>query len=283
VLGSHKDIESVGELVNVPKSGWINDEYCSCGKRASKCEFWSSVKDKWMRQVKNTEISEYLESYNRLQKLSTVFIKMKKPNKSSEYLAFAEQTKLLYETILAVSEKSIVVDSSKSPFWAYLLSFINGIDLYLVHLVRDGRGVVSSLKKTFKKNEILGVQKDINAHSILRSAIAWFYVNIQSEWVRRQIPQDRSIQIKYEEFVSNPRDVLCKIGSIVGVKLDEVADILEAGDPIRIPHTIAGNRLRMAGQIKLHLDDEWRNRLSSFEKWQFNTVAWPLMKKYHYY
>src|SRR3712207_8630396 len=51
----------------------------------------------------------------------------------------------------AVSGKPVIVDSSKSPARALALGMVPGIDLYVVHLVRDGRGVATSLRKTLDR------------------------------------------------------------------------------------------------------------------------------------
>ena len=165
---------------------------------------------------------------------------------------------------------------------AYVLSFISGIDLRLIHLVRDGRGVAWSLKKTFTKSEKAGVQTGLKSHPVWRSAIAWWYANKQSTWVRQQLDDNKSIQIRYEDFIAEPEKILFKIGQFSGLEFDEVAGALEAGESMNVGHTVAGNRLRMNAEIKLRLDEEWKQKMSQIELWQFSAIAGLLLKKYGY-
>src|SRR5215212_3885570 len=74
VLGNHPQIESVGEVMNLIRTGWISQEslrgldpkrlrrpLCTCGKRldvpnivdapAEGCPFWSSVRREWVQRT----------------------------------------------------------------------------------------------------------------------------------------------------------------------------------------------------------------------------------------
>ena len=53
-----------------------------------------------------------------------------------------------YHDLARVTGASVIVDSSKSPALAALLTQVPGIELHVVHLVRDLRGVVSSGRRT---------------------------------------------------------------------------------------------------------------------------------------
>src|SRR5215211_6845463 len=85
VLGSHPDIESVGEVANLMLNGWISREslrgidpkrlripICTCGKRLDvlyveapdeACPFWSRVRREWVERADRDSI----ESYPKLQ------------------------------------------------------------------------------------------------------------------------------------------------------------------------------------------------------------------------
>ena len=90
LLGNHPHIESVGEVGNIIRNGWISREslrgidpkklrvpICTCGKRLDilyvdtpdeVCPFWSSVRREW---VERTE-PDSVESYPKLQDVSSV-------------------------------------------------------------------------------------------------------------------------------------------------------------------------------------------------------------------
>jgi len=283
VLGSHRDIESVGELVNLPRNGWINNEYCACKQRINNCSFWEEVKKVWRQKTGIDDVQEYIDLEDALQRNRKIFQGFSKPNiLSHEFKAYAQLTHSLYKSILDVSGKSIIVDSSKNPLRAFILSFIPGIDLYLIHLVRDGRGVAWSRKKSFIKNERQGVQRDLRAHPVWKTAIAWLYKNMKSTWVKRQFKKEKSIQIRYEDFVLQPENTLLKIGGLVGVCFNEVFNAIQNGESLNFGHTVAGNRLRMSGKFKLQLDEEWKEKLTKVEQLEFCIISGWLLKKYKY-
>ena len=86
VLGNHSQIESVGEVMNLFRTGWISQEslhgidqkrlrrpLCTCGKRLDvlyvdapeeACPFWSRVRREWVERV---DPRDDIEGYPRLQ------------------------------------------------------------------------------------------------------------------------------------------------------------------------------------------------------------------------
>ncbi|CAA9219325.1 MAG: hypothetical protein AVDCRST_MAG93-380, partial [uncultured Chloroflexia bacterium] len=81
VLGNHPDIESVGEVSRLIRTGWISREslrgidpkkravpICTCGKRLDvlyvdtpdeACPFWSSVRREWIERTNGDGIESY--------------------------------------------------------------------------------------------------------------------------------------------------------------------------------------------------------------------------------
>ena len=88
------------------------------------------------------------------------------------------------------------------------------------------------------------------------------------------------MRVCYEEFVRNPRQVLTEIGLLIDEDFSEVIIKLEQESDLYIGHTIAGNRLRMASSVKLHLDEEWKQKLSLSERSLIWLISGHLMNKY---
>jgi len=281
VLGNHKNVESVGELINLPINGWCNNEYCACGSRANNCPYWSGVQDKWMRSTGLSDFHEYINLHNTMAQLWQRFRVFRTPDRSSvEFKKYAYLTMSLYKEIQAASGKEIIVDSSKNPLRAYLLSLIPGIDLRVVHLVRDARGVAWSKKKAYKKNEKDGVQKDLKSNYIWYTAINWDRINLRCEWVRKKLDPKFSIKISYEEFVKEPRNTLNRIGELIDVDYSDVATNIEENRTMTVGHTVAGNKLRMSSNIQLKLDEEWKHGLSKLEQFLVWLITSGLLKRY---
>src|SRR5215212_5821501 len=175
VLGNHPCVESVGEVGNLIRTGWISREslraidqdrvrvpICTCGKRLDvpyvetpeeACPFWSAVRREWVARAD----AHAIESYPRLQndfepkrRWPRLLYERRRP--SAAFRSYAGLTRAFFEAVRAVSGKDFVVDSSKSVERAFALWMVPGIDLHVVHLVRDGRGVAASRRKSFEKD-----------------------------------------------------------------------------------------------------------------------------------
>src|SRR5512139_803541 len=64
VLGNHPLIQSVGELSRLANDAWIQNFYCSCGKRSKECPFWVEVYEACFAADGNVSVEEYVETQN---------------------------------------------------------------------------------------------------------------------------------------------------------------------------------------------------------------------------
>ena len=312
VLGNHPQIESVGEVWNIMLNGWVSREalrgidpkrlrvpICTCGKRLDvlyvdtpdeACPFWSSVRREWAERTDPDSI----ESYPKLQGafvrsrtglLARQYLRLlcEKRRPSAAFRSYAGLTLAFLESVRAVSGKPVIVDSSKSPTRAFALGMVPGIDLYVVHLVRDGRGVITSLRKTFTKDIQAGIMWDHQGHPLWKSVVRWIVKNLVSEWVCSQLGPKRTIRLRYEDFVADPEAALGRIGSLIGLDLTDVADAASSGKPMRVGHNVGGNRAKKSGIVTLRPDaQEWKTALSPTEqRLAWTSMGW-LMRRYGY-
>ena len=306
VLGNHPDVESVGEASNLIRNGWISREslrgipqdrlrrpICTCGKRLDvlyvdtpdeACPFWSSVRREWLERADG----ESIESYPRLQndfelkrRWPRLLYERRRP--SATFRSYARLTRTFFESIRAVSGKPVIVDSSKSPARALALGTVPGIDLYVVHLVRDGRGVITSLRKTFEKDVQAGIMWDHKGRPMWKTAVRWIVLNLASEWICIQLGPKRTMRLRYEDFVADPKGALERIGSLIELDLRDVADAASSGEPMQAGHNIGGNRTKKSGTITLRPDaQEWRTALSPTEQLlSWTSMGW-LLRRYGY-
>jgi hypothetical protein len=151
-----------------------------------------------------------------------------------------------------------------------------GIDLYLIHLVRDGRGVTTSHKKSWRKDLQAGVTRDVKRRSVWETAARWVLVNLATEWARFLLRSEKSVRLRYEDYVADPKEASDKIGQMVDLDFTEVSSTVSAGGALQAGHNIAGNHLRMSGNIRLVPETgQWRNKgaLSAGER----RLSWILM------
>jgi hypothetical protein len=113
VLGNHPEVESVGELINLPYSGWYEgwisgkptrSPYCACGERMLECEFWSAVRRKWLENPKMREPQRCLElqeEFGRYRSLPRL-LREQRGSKSALFRCYADHTQALFKAIADV-------------------------------------------------------------------------------------------------------------------------------------------------------------------------------------
>lgn len=286
LLGAHPDVQGVGELCNVVRSGWIAAQYCSCGRRATECDFWQAVREAWRRESGGADPRhyEYLLQAFEQRRISALRLagmsrsdRLTLPARSGvAFRDYADQTAALFRAIAAVSGRTVVVDSSKNPARAMALLRMDRdfgcIDLRLIQLVRDVRGFAWSNRKSFRKDEAKGVQADMQGRPIWKSALVWVFVNLCSDFVRRRHDRRRSLLLKYEDLISRPENALKSLAELLGVAADPWLELLHAAAPLRPGHVVAGNRVRMEREVRLRPDLEWQAGLSPADR----RVCWML-------
>lgn len=284
VLGNATKVESVGELCNLGRAISSENEYCACGLLARNCQFWKEVSTQW-RQMAGTKYSfdqwvslqRKVEQYRNIPNLFN-------PNylNSEEFISYSAGLSALFHSLAINTGKDVIVDSSKGPMRALAISKNKHLDLKVIHLVRDGRGVSWSLKKGNRKDPAAGVQREIRSKPIWRTALAWVRANLASEGVLTRIEAKDKIRIRYEDFIDNPIRQLVRIEAFSGVEMKAVIDKLNSSQEFYVGHTIAGNRARMAGRIKLEADYSWHQNLTRGDRIIFGLIAGPLSRRYGY-
>ena len=275
VLASHPDVVGVGELANLHRAGWTSNEVCACGKLGTECDFWTRVREGWQQRVPEATVEGYVGLQKRIELFSGLFSGLglmqlarmlrQRFSPTADFQAYLRQTEALYHSIAEISGKSIIVDSSKHPIRGALLAHLHGIDLRLVHLVRDARAVVWSRKKSLEADQKSGVQFAIKPRSAWYSVAFWAFINVLATIVclfrRRQ-----SLRMRYEDFVAEPQVQLERLGHVCGLDYSATAQALLTGQPLKVEHPIAGNRMRMKGSVTLKPDWEWRDRLPARDR-----------------
>ena len=170
----------------------------------------------------------------------------------------------------------MIVDALKSPPRTFVLAVTPDIDLYLIHLVRDGSRVATSHKRCWHKDLQAGVTRNVKSRSVWETAARWISVNLGTEWVRLLLSPDKSVRLRYEDYATDPKGAPHEIGQIVDLDITEVASTVQGGGAIKVGLNIAGNHLRMPGDIRLVLETgQWRNKGALFAGQ--HRLSWTLM------
>jgi hypothetical protein len=286
VLGSHPNIEGVGALSKLPHSGWVQDDNrrCSCGSPIHACPYWDGVHRRWIDIVGADGLSRYIDLQARYERSSKGWPRLLLEERipSAAFLEYANMTAALYGSIRDVSGKPVVLDSSKKPMRTYALLATGAVDVRVLHLVRDGRGVVWSRLKALPRDVEAGVPSAQPPTPPWRTTLHWTQANIESEWVARRAGRSNASRIAYESLVETPGELLERISPIVGEDLSELMGGLENGQTMHAGHRVGGNRMRLSGSVRLRPDLEWMAKLSSSDAQTFWRMAGWLARRYGY-
>lgn len=284
MLGELEGFFSVGELCNLWKRGLVRGHTCGCGRPLAECPVWTSV-----LEAAERNLGKALPPPEQVVKWQDEFVKPSDTRRllkegsdgtgAPELTSYVSVLNRVYEAIFDVTGARVIVDSSKRPSHAALFHLLPGVTPYFVQLVRDPRAV--SYSRTRVKSDEVD-QRLMRTDGAARSAVKWWQRNSEAEAVRRRHPADRSLLVRYEDFVSDPASI---IESIVALVDEGPGGLPFEGKSIRMGenHTAAGNPSRFKqGLVTLREDDEWIRRQSPRDRWITTVISLQLLKRYGY-
>jgi sulfotransferase family protein len=128
------------------------------------------------------------------------------PSRSRLRERYLAVTEALYRTISERANATHIVDSSHLPLRALQLQQLDGIDLYLVFLVRRTEGIVASHTRHVKRSEVA----ERRVRFLKTNAHLWVtYLLSVLVFLRQRA--DRRLLLRHEDFVANPEGVLREI------------------------------------------------------------------------
>ena len=280
VLGCHEHTWSIGEFVHVFERGRRDRELCGCGQLLPECEVWQAIGDAAFGGWENLDLDETLALQHAVdQNRYAVRTLGQGSPELREYAALLGQ---LYQAVHAVSGCPVIVDSSKHTSTAYVLRHVPDIDLRLVHLVRDSRGVAYSWTKSVTRPEAVGTADQMPRYHPVRSGLKWSAYNAMFHGLTGLgVPLMR---VRYEDdFIADPRRCVAEILAFAGVEPGPLPFVGDDWVELTPSHTVSGNPNRFSvGRIDLALDNEWRSRLPAHDRRIVGTMTWPLRRAYGY-
>jgi len=282
LLGELPGVCALGEVVHLWQRDLRDDERCGCGAKFSACGFWRRVGALAFGGWHNVDVDrvhDLRDAVERTRHIPRLATAVEAPEEVHEY---AEYFTRVYAAAAEVSGARIVVDSSKHSALAHVLRWSNDIDLRVVHVVRDARGVAYSWTKTVARPESDG-SAEMTRYSPGRSALLWTAHNAAFGLLsRRGVPVRR---IRYEQFLTDPRAALRELADYAGVPVTD-ADLGFLGDgyaDLRVGHSAAGNPMRFSvGRLPLRRDDAWVRALPTAQRRLVGAVCAPMLRAYGY-
>jgi len=268
LLSGHESVTSVGELQFLKShyrregTGYSWDWVCTCGLHLDRCSFWRRVNQR-LEPVLGRNLGE-VETWVREEPPWFPFLLLprgwirrlaQRSWRVRRTIEVAETCWRVVDEVVLQTGRRLVVDSSKNAEQLRAMYLVRPQNLYVIHLVRDGRGVTYS--KMQRADD-----------STVRAARKWVVENVKIALCLAPVPRGRRYLLRYEALCRNPTDELSKLFQWLGLA-DREVHLSKEGR-----HNICGSPHRFdRSEVRIQLDQRWRTGLSSGARVVFAMVG----------
>lgn len=302
LLGAHPDACTVGELKGASRGN--PDTYCcSCGARIRECGFWQKISAAMLARGYTYEVTSagtdikavagrYAQRLLRplhrtagLERVRDALLNLS-PDWRAHLLRTQARNAALVETLQEVSGARVVIDSSKTGLRLKYLLRNSALEVRVIRLLRDGRGV--SLTHTNP-----GEFADASAPhlrsggtggpghtglSMQEAASLWKDSNAEADRITTTLGPAQCLTIRYEELCATPAKTMRAVCEFLDL------DPFDPGTNFRArkQQHVVGNGMRMDASSEIRHDERWRTHLTPEQLNVFNEVAGVLNRRYGY-
>jgi hypothetical protein len=285
VLGDMPGAVNVGELIDLPRRTAPRGELCGCGQTFADCPFWAGVGTRAFGGWQADRLAEIHRLQTRVARQRHLPRLLAMPLAGREFrddvAAYGASYRALYQAIAGQAGARYVIDASKWPVQALALARA-GLDIRVIHLVRDVRGVAHSLsKQDVARPQAVQATDVMLSHVPVEAAARWVGMQSEAEMLRRC--GLRVARMRYEDFVARPRLTVGAALADLGLSPGPL-DLAHIGDgqvTLGSSHGLSGNPSRFrSGEITLRPDEAWRKRMPRRDRIVVTAVGLPLLLRY---
>jgi hypothetical protein len=302
LLGAHPEVCTTGEL-KITSLGDPANYRCSCRKLIRECPFWTAVQAD-MRQAghefdiahagtdligNSRGLARRLLAplhrgpwFERLRDSALTFV----PGWRSHLARVQVLNAHLMQKILARTGKKYIVDSSKIGIRLKYLLRNPLLDVRVIRLVRDGRGVSLTYLDPARFADAsdpklrgggTGGDRQQERLDMVHAAHEWRRSNEEAEAIVRGLDPARCMEVRYEHLCADPAKTLASVHRFLGVApMDAVPDFRHQ------EHHVIGNGMRLDSGSEIRLDERWRSELSEMDLAEFEKEAGDLNRRLGY-
>ncbi|MEE2644664.1 MAG: sulfotransferase [Myxococcota bacterium] len=286
MLNGHPRIQSVGEVHRLVRYAITNEDVCTCGDQVTACEFWSRVEQHLAGEGPITPGSllrdQELDLEMRINEMSPLSNLMEKAlllaplGRAKKRLwsrLFKDHARAItnsirwYEAISQASNTQLVLDSSKDIRRMLALSAFYGSEMRVLYIIRDGRGVVNSMRKRLNLTVSEGAKR-------------WAYsIRAMLAAEKGMIGAVTPLRVRYEDLCNQLEPELDRICEYIGVDHPTGLGKLNRSSS----HNIAGSPTRLDKDIKDVTEDlSWQRELNTQDLLDFERACGDLNKRLGY-
>lgn len=266
LLNNHTKIVSLGDAY--PSEDFV--QTCSCGKKVTKCEFWTSLKAKLSDRGDHSHASYLprLEIGRSTQVTALAGLLMGEAVSRLGFGDYLEQYQRFLHAVLKLNRKSIFVDGQKSITKVVALRGLLGKKgrVRVIHLTRDPRGYYNSCKKHMPGVDVEQV------------AAMWNYHRWLAMFKMRFLQCDYYL-LRYEDLCHAPVETMNDLFAFLGLPGEDV--VRKPDNPEQ--YHLMGNKMLMKFDGEVRLDTGWETGLTVEQQRKIMKMTKPLREQFNYY
>jgi len=256
---------------------------CGCGARVEECGFWRNVLTRAFGTTPTADDWKHIytlaRKVGRTRYIPLVGSSLGKKLITQRVTAFSTMLGRLYMAVKAVTDADVIVDSSKTASHGEMLLTSGVCQLYVVHLIRDPRACAYSWRRM--KPDGTGPEAHMGREGILKSTAMCVATHLSIEQMLAK-KAERYMKIRYEDFIERPRRNVEAILEMLDVT-QPAPFVSDHAVQLRPVHCLSGNPSRFKqGVVTLTRDEEWRTKMTSFDRLKATAISLPLLWKYGY-
>lgn len=279
VLGQIDGFIAWGELRDIWQHGIDENRRCTCGSSFANCLAWQQVFNEAFNDAENIDRLEIMKLQKKARSLVLLHyfgvLKDKKFKQNVDlYLAYLEK---LYRAIKTTMNSKVIVDSTKASWYGYVLGLLPSIDLYVLHVVRNPKGICCSLQQRKLKGE-----PECQWYNPLYASLSWNLKNYGVEMLLNS-SNERYLRISYESFIQNPQIAVKYVLNLLDEKVSNLPFIDSSTIKMSTDHIITGSPSSRSdtGLVKLSLDEKWQQHLNKFDKSLIDFFTSVIKRRYY--
>jgi hypothetical protein len=275
ILGQLDGFFAAGELRYFWQRGLVDNRPCGCGLPLRECPVWTGIGAD-LPPIPPADIAAHLRTRLRLKRLPALLRRRAvAPHRDDTAIAALYSAIASLAPSLAPSPEGgadspardggggvIIVDSSKLPPYGVLVGGLPGVEMRVLHVVRDPRAAAFSWRR---KRALDGAAdaRQMTRHPVWKAAALWAVWNAATIrlWARRA--PGGYLRVRYEDLVAAPAETIRRIAEFAGAAPDTALPFTADGlVTLGTTHSVAGNPSRhRVGGVAVKADDEWRRSL----------------------